>query len=361
MSGWRCATADDVRQVRDIGAGEDTEPGAKIIPKADAELAAGLGEAEESVAAVATSVAAGAAADVTLGNLAADVVFRAIGVQRDLKQLGADRLVLPDLPLVGLQYFARRMTARKPAALARVKDPHRTIEVACFLRLTLLLVTDAGLTLLDHQIAALWRGARERAEAARVSRLRRFRQLLGDLAGLAGDEALDAGALRSRLRGLIAPFAAEREATQVAAIRHELGQRSRELARLLKAARAVALIVPADHRLAAAFATLDALDASSGSTLPSGIAQPFGPSWQGLIDQSDRAAALGCFRAATLMALKRAVRNRSASVDHSLSHRAAEDKLIPLSLWLKLTRFGGASQAFAGGFSDAQDPSAVFA
>ncbi|MGC1780707.1 MAG: conjugal transfer protein TraD [Xanthobacteraceae bacterium] len=28
---------------------------------------------------------------------------------------------------------------------------------------------------------------------------------------------------------------------------------------------------------------------------------------------------------------------------------------------VKLTRFGGASQAFAGGFSDAQDPSAVFA
>ena len=31
------------------------------------------------------------------------------------------------------------------------------------------------------------------------------------------------------------------------------------------------------------------------------------------------------------------------------------------NLDLKLTRFGGASQAFAGGFSDAQDPSAVFA
>ena len=61
--------------------------------------------------------------------------------------------------------------------------------------------------------------------------------------------------------------------------------------------------------------------------------QPFGPSWQGLIDQPDRAAALGCFRAATLMALKRALRNHSISVDHSLSHRVPEDKLIPLKLW----------------------------
>jgi TnpA family transposase len=251
-----------------------------------------------------------------------------------LKELGADRLVLPHLPLVGLQHFARRMTTRKPAALVRVQDPHRTIEIACFLRLTLLRVTDAGVTLLDHQIAAQWRGARERAEEARVSRLRRLRQLLGDLARLAGDETLDAAALRTRLAGLIAPFDREREATQVVAIRQELGrQKSHELARLLKAARAVTLIVAPDHPLATAFATLDSLAASSATALPAGTSQPFGPSWQGLIDQPDRTAALGCFRAATLMALKRALRNRSVSVDHSLSYRALEDKLIPLALW----------------------------
>jgi hypothetical protein len=28
---------------------------------------------------------------------------------RDIKELGADRLVLPDLPLAGFDYFARRM------------------------------------------------------------------------------------------------------------------------------------------------------------------------------------------------------------------------------------------------------------
>jgi hypothetical protein len=77
-----------------------------------------------------------------------------------LKELGADRLVLPDLPLAGLEHFARRMMSRKPAALALIKDPHRTIEVACFLRLTLLRLTDASLALLDHQIATQWREAR---------------------------------------------------------------------------------------------------------------------------------------------------------------------------------------------------------
>jgi len=30
--------------------------------------------------------------------------------------------------------------------LTRIKDPHRTIEIACFLRLTMLRLTDASLT-----------------------------------------------------------------------------------------------------------------------------------------------------------------------------------------------------------------------
>jgi len=55
-----------------------------------------------------------------------------------LKELGADQLALRNLPMTGLEHFAKRMATRKPAALARLKDPYRTIELACFLRITLL-------------------------------------------------------------------------------------------------------------------------------------------------------------------------------------------------------------------------------
>ena len=247
-----------------------------------------------------------------------------------LKQLAADRLALADLPLAGLTHFARRMMSRKAAALARIKDPHRTIEIACFLRLRLLQLTDASLTLLDHRIATQWRAARERVAAVETSRLRRLHRLLGDLAALADEEELDAADLRSRLQELLAPFEAERRSTRVSDIRRELGHKSQELARLLNTARAAELAVPAQHAVATAFATLDALPASA---LPAATRQRFGPSWQSLIDQPDRVAALGCFRAATVMALKRELRNGSITVDHSFSHRATEDKLIPAPLW----------------------------
>jgi hypothetical protein len=123
-----------------------------------------------------------------------------------LKELGAGRLVLPDLLLAGFEYFARRMMSRKPAALARIKDPHRTIEVACFLRLMLLRLMDGNLTLLDHRISALWRGARERVEETQATRCAGSAGGSAILLSLADDETLGATELRERLKRLIAPF-----------------------------------------------------------------------------------------------------------------------------------------------------------
>jgi len=52
-------------------------------------------------------------------------------------------------------------------------------------------------------------------EESRAARLRRFRRLLGDLAGLADDETLGAVELRARLRGLITPFEARSNGTRI--------------------------------------------------------------------------------------------------------------------------------------------------
>jgi len=82
-SGGLAAALDEVGKRRDGGSGGDTEPGAQVVPEGDAEFFAGLAEAKEGVATIAAGVAVGSAADLTFGHLAADVVFRAVGVQRD--------------------------------------------------------------------------------------------------------------------------------------------------------------------------------------------------------------------------------------------------------------------------------------
>src|SRR5882724_10173414 len=75
---------DEIGEVGNLMVGWGIEAVAEIVPEEDAELAAGLGEAEKGVSAVAAGVAAGAAADLSPGDVAADVVLGSIGVQGDL-------------------------------------------------------------------------------------------------------------------------------------------------------------------------------------------------------------------------------------------------------------------------------------
>jgi hypothetical protein len=84
------------RQVRGVG---DEEAAAEITPEPNAELLAGFPQAEEGVAAVATLIGAGAAGDFAFDHLAADVVFGAVGVQRDLRSIEGHQ----QFGLVGVQ------------------------------------------------------------------------------------------------------------------------------------------------------------------------------------------------------------------------------------------------------------------
>ncbi|MBV9118817.1 MAG: Tn3 family transposase, partial [Acetobacteraceae bacterium] len=249
-----------------------------------------------------------------------------------LKALGADRLAL-DLSLAGLRHYARPMLYRKPAALPLMREPRRTLELACFLRLQLLRLTDSGLDLLDHRVADLWRSARDRVEDRQDQQLRRHRRLVQDLHALLAEEGVTAEALRNRLQTLMLPFPPGPAPTKAAAIRRELSGDAAHLAAILAAARTIGLDLSANPRLAEALATLDRLPLGAGVGLPEGAGQPFGPTWSGLIDQPDRAAALQSYQAATVMLLKRSLRNGSASVEHSLTHRAPEDRLIPAQTW----------------------------
>src|SRR3712207_5473878 len=78
-SGGLAASSDQVGQVWNDALAWDTEPGAEVVPEAEAELGAGLGQAEKGVAAVASGIDPGAAADLAPGDLGADVVLRAVG------------------------------------------------------------------------------------------------------------------------------------------------------------------------------------------------------------------------------------------------------------------------------------------
>jgi hypothetical protein len=73
--------------VRDKLVARNAEPAAEIIPKRHAALGAGFGKSEESIAAIAPIIAAGSGAELAAGDVAADVVLGAIGMEWDFRPL----------------------------------------------------------------------------------------------------------------------------------------------------------------------------------------------------------------------------------------------------------------------------------
>jgi TnpA family transposase len=256
-----------------------------------------------------------------------------VAKRRFLSDLGGEKLGLGFITQAGLEHFSSAVATRKASALSRVREPRRTIELACFIKLQFMHATDRALMLLDHQIAYHWRDAKTRVTTSQNGRLARFRGLIGSLSTLVGDKTMTVEDLRATLSGLLAPFEAEIANSQIYAVRSELAQKSRELSHLLKVARTINLQSHESHKLTKAFAVLDQIGSSGGAQLPALDGEPLGRTWQNLIGQSDRAIAAKCFRAGTAMLLKRALKNRSVTAQNSLLYQAPDARLIPKTLW----------------------------
>lgn len=87
---------------------------------------------------------------------------------------GAKRIDLPDLSVERVRQHARRIARRKAATLARLREPRRTVEIGCWLRLQLLTLTDMVLEQTKRRIGQLWNQARRKVEAKAAEELLRY-------------------------------------------------------------------------------------------------------------------------------------------------------------------------------------------
>ena len=78
----------------------------------------------------------------------------------ELRRLGAERIILPDIPIERMRLHAKRIAQRKAGTLSRLKEPRRTVEIGCWLRLQLLDLTDTVLEQTSRRIGQLWSHAR---------------------------------------------------------------------------------------------------------------------------------------------------------------------------------------------------------
>lgn len=220
-----------------------------------------------------------------------------------LKKLGAEKLNL-GLATGMLKAQARSMLYRKSSTILRMRGERKSLEIACFLRLQLLRLTDNGLTMIDYRIANLWRQAKSRAEATVEDELRRHQALVLQLNSLLEDQNLSDASAREQMHASLSPFlptGIHGPATKVDRIRRELATAGKATRELLNAATSISLNVPPAHPLEQTLAIVGRVAHAEKPRLPEGTPNPFGRTWAFLIDQPDREAAFKAYRAATLM------------------------------------------------------------
>jgi TnpA family transposase len=238
-----------------------------------------------------------------------------------------------DLPDLILRRYARRLASRPPSAGAKIKEPTRTVEVACFLRYCLLTATDQLILMMQRRIADLWR----RAAAGVTSTFNwanLYQTLLDELEGLSAQGAVPDAELRARLDALVIANRQRRPPSRASLVRERLMDGIRPVRSLLVAIAKMPWQATGEHPVADALAKLRDLYDRDIRTLPDDSPAPqLGSVWRTAISGDDRERAFRAFEVATLFALRRAVRNGSVRIGHSLSFGGRERLFFPAERW----------------------------
>jgi hypothetical protein len=243
---------------------------------------------------------------------------------------------LPDLIV---RRYARRLASRPPSAGAKIKEPGRTVEVACFLRYCLLTATDQLILMVQRRVADLWRHAAG-SVGETVNWADLYQSLLDELKALSANANANAGTgavtdadLRARLQALVAAHAQRRPPSRASLVRERLIEAIRPVRSLLVALARLPWQATGEHPVIESLVKMRDLYARNARSLPDGVSPPLGSVWRDAISGYDRERAFRALEVATLFALRRSVRNGSVWIEHSLTFRGRDRLFLPDERW----------------------------
>lgn len=175
--------------------------------------------------------------------------------------------------------------------------------------------------MVQRRIADLWRQAAADVPAT-VNWAAMYKTLLGELVALSAQGAVPDAELRARLEALITETQKRKPPSRASLVREGLIDRIRPVRSLLVAIAKLPWQATGEHPAIEYLAKLQALYLKGSRKLPVEVVAPsLGMIWQVSISSPDRERAFQALEVATLFALRRAVRNGSVWIEHSLSFR----------------------------------------
>ena len=253
---------------------------------------------------------------------------------RHLKSLGAHAWDLSGVVLARQQAYARQLQARRPIKSQELRPTTQLIEAVCFLRVTLLELTDTALQQASRRTQQLVRSAAERARAAQAREGTNVLRQAGLVRAVLHDEAKDWRQRVLEAQKLLAEVGDGAPVSFASRVRKALAGDTTRVHGCLMAVRDLDFRgQEADAGFTQWQAWQRLRDTATGDAPPTVDLPDVGAAWRAAVQSPDRKAGWHAFEASTMLALRRSLRRGSVWIDHSLSFRGREQLLIPARQW----------------------------
>jgi hypothetical protein len=250
-----------------------------------------------------------------------------------LKALGVHEWDLASIPSARLQAYAQAVVNRPPSEAERLSGDSRDLEIACFLRATLLALTDVTADIAGRRVCVLVHHAagrvREKQARSAIDRRKEREQIRAVLY----DEQRTAEDKIAALKVLIPPESLA-DSSRASLVRGALVDDGRNMTALLNAVSILELCGADNDRSMKQVKALRDLACRGATELPSDFdASVADPTWQDLLRVSDRAKALAALRACAVTSIRKGLKGGRLWLAHRRQHRDREDMLIPAAEW----------------------------
>lgn len=232
-----------------------------------------------------------------------------------------------------IRYYAQRRAERPPSVGRRIKEPRQTIEVVCFLQAALMSTTDNLVAMIRQRIVDLWNQAARKVHARQAERNQMLVWLAKTVRTLAEDRTLSEADLRQKLLAAVDHAAVSNTLSKAGMTREKLLESSRGIRALLVRLVELPIESAGPHPVREALTVLATAYRSKTYRLPADVAIDLGSVWKNSLDGDNRERVFQAFEIATLLGLRRALKNGLVFIAHSFSYRARESMLIPKEEW----------------------------
>jgi hypothetical protein len=253
---------------------------------------------------------------------------------RYLKALGAHDWNLSAVSLAKQQAYARQVQARRPAKTRDIKPSRQLIELVCFLRVTLLELTDVALLQSSRRSQQLFREAADKAQSNRVRGTTSLVHQAAKARAVLHDEAKSWQARVIEARELLAELAETAGGSFVSQVRKALAEDSQRVHACLAALKDLDFGGRSGDPGFEQWKAWAELQRQGATEIKEDVPLPdVGAAWHGLVRDLDPRSGYRAYEACTMMSPRKSLRRGSVWLDHSLSFRERDQMLIPPAQW----------------------------